>query len=365
MRQSTNNNQPTTKTQKKATSMADLMKSAKTPFVTLKKGEQIQGIVTKLDPRGVLVDIGAKAEAIVMEKDRRLLRNLLNTLHVGDTVTVTVLYPESENGSPVVSLRRFTEQLSWEKLSKAKMEKQAVSVLVEDETRGGYMVSTGDGIAGFLPHSHTLPHAGQIVGKNVNLYVLEMNREGRKAVFSQKPILDETDFTALVSEIKVGQKITSVVTGITSFGVFTTIQVKEGTYVDGLMHISEVSWDEVRDLSSLFKTGESIECMVIGIDTKMKRVELSQKKLTTDPFEQKAATFTLEQKVSGVVESIGPQGIVVDLDGTAGFIRREKIPPTVTYEEGEPISATVTEIDRRRRRIVLTPVLKEKPIGYR
>lgn len=184
-------------------------------------------------------------------------------------------------------------------------------------------------------------------------------------MFSQKPVLHESDFVALVTHIKVGQKITSVITAIASFGVFTTIQVKEGIYVDGLMHISEVSWEDVQDLSSLFKSGETIECMVIGIDTKMKRIELSQKRLSRDPFEQQAEKFSLDQKVSGTVRHIGSQGIDVDLDRASGFIRREKIPPTVTFEEGETITATVTEIDKRRRRIVLTPVLKEKPIGYR
>jgi ribosomal protein S1 len=136
----------------KATSMADLMASHKPDVKPLHKGDNLEGTITKLTSGEILVDIGAKTEAQVLEKDRNSLRILLSALKVGDKVTVQILNPESDQGNSVVSLRRFMEERLWRDLESKKSQNLILDANVNDSTKGGFLVSAG-GIAGFLPNS--------------------------------------------------------------------------------------------------------------------------------------------------------------------------------------------------------------------
>ena len=116
----------------------------------------------------------------------------------------------------------------------------------------------------------------------------------------------------------------------------------------------------------MFTIGDPLKVVIIGLDKQSRRVNLSLKRLLTDPFEETAKKYTLEQKIEATVSKSTSTGLVLDLgDGIEGFIRKEKIPPTVKYEVGQKMKATISEIDKNRRRIILTPVLLEKPIGYK
>lgn len=358
----------------KATSMADLMAkiSAKKPFVSVKKGEVLQGTITKLTSAEILVDINAKTEAVVLEKDKRILKTLLSNLHVGDVVTVSVLNPESDSGNPVVSLRRHIQDILWKELEEKQKKQEAIEGVVTETTRGGFLVDTTLGLSGFLPNSQTalsqgvsvLQNPQDLIGKKIDVYVLELARDSRKIILSQKKVLAAADFDAAVGQLKHEQKIIAIIANVTSFGLFVGLQIGEHS-VDGLIHISEISWDEVSSVSG-YSAGQEVECMVIGIDKEAKRVDLSIKRLTPDPFEDHAKQISIDQKVKGTVTKITSTGVFLDLEqGVGGLIRREKIPPNVLFNTGDTVMATVSQIDTKRRKILLTPVLKEKPIGYR
>ena len=351
----------------KATSMADLMKSVKTSFVSPKKGETLEGIITKLTASEILVDIGAKTEAVVLEKDKRLLKNLLSSLKVGDKVTVGVLNPESDFGNSVVSLRRFTDDIRWVKLNELLKSKEVLDITVDDATKGGFLVTTKDGVSGFLPNSHTLfLESGQnLVGQTLKVVILELNKAMHKIIFSQKEAMADEDFEELVKDLKLEQKIDSVVSNVAPFGVFTSIQVGD-KHVEGFIHISEIAWEKTEDVSKGFKTGDKITALINGFDKQAKRVNLSIKKLTADPFLNKLNSYSKDKKVIGTVSKILSSGVLLDLEeGVEGFIRKEKIPPTVTFNVGSSVEATVSEVDSKKHRVVLVPILKEKPIGYR
>lgn len=350
----------------KASTMDELLKKSQKSFTSLNKGENLEGVITKLTPSEILVDVNAKTEAVVMEKDKRLLRLLLSSLKVGDKVTVSVLNPESDMGYPVVSLRRFLDDLTFGKLENLKKEKKQVEIIVDSRTGGGYLVSTSEGVSGFLPNSQvSFDESGQdIVGKKIKALVLELNRPMRKIIFSQKATIGVEDFEKTIKSLKIDQKITTTVLNVTPFGIFVSIPTSEKS-VEGLIHISEISWDKVSNIEQMFSPGEEIDAVIIGFDKKAKRAELSVKRLTEDPFEESVKKYAVDQKVKGKVSQISQIGVSVDLAGAEGFIRKEKIPPTVTYEIGQEITATISEIDKRRRRVVLSPVLKEKPIGYK
>jgi 4-hydroxy-3-methylbut-2-enyl diphosphate reductase len=351
--------------------MADLMASYKKPMSALHKGDLVEGTITKLTPQEVLVDINAKTEAVVMEKEKRLMRSMLAALKIGDKVTVSVLNPESDEGHPVVSLRRFMGDASWKYLEGLQKAQTALDVTITESTRGGYLVTTNEGVSGFLPNSHTLvklaegENPASLVGKTIKAYVLELSRSANKIIFSQKKVMSVADFSKATASLKKGEKITVVVTNITSFGVFAAVTVNDSK-LDGLIHISEVSWDKVSELSGMFEVGEELEVKVIGFDKEAKRVDLSIKQLTQDPFEAIAEKYTVDKQVSGKVISIGAQGVELLLEeNISGFIRKEKIPPTVTFTEGETVKATVLKVDKRKQRVELVPVLSAKPLTYR
>jgi small subunit ribosomal protein S1 len=351
-----------------ATTMAELLASHKTNFVNVSKGQVLSGIVTKLTSSEILVDIGAKTEAVVLEKDKRILKSLLTSLKVGDKVTVSVLNPESDYGNPVVSLRRFNDERIWERLENLKKNREQIDVTVGELTKGGFLVSTKDGLSGFLPNSQTtfLQNAQELVGKEIKVSVIELNRALRKVIFSQKATAISEDFEKASKSLKVGQIIEATISNIAPFGIFLKIELPDKSLVEGFVHISEVSWEKLVSIPEDYKAGDKIKVQIVGFDKESKRVNCSIKRLIKDPFEEKLKSFAPDQKVSGTVSKILSSGILVSLgEGIEGFIKKDKIPPTTSYAEGAPVNATVVEVDSRKHRINLVPVLTEKPIGYR
>ena len=351
-----------------ATSMEELMRSAVATFVTPRKGDNIPGVITKLTRSEILVDIDAKTEAVVLEKDRQILSSIMSSLKVGDKVTVSVLNPEGDLGNPVVSLRRFVDDIVWEKLRSLQKNKEVLQLNVDSITKGGFLVTSQDGTSGFLPNSHasTLENPQNLIGKKIKAVVLELNRELHKIIFSQKQDLGIDDFKKSIKSLKVGQKIDAIISNISSFGIFLLIQQKDIGPVEGFIHLSEVSWENIASISDNFKISQKIEAEIIGFEEDSRRVLLSIKRLTPNPLEAKLKEYTSDKRIKGEVVKVIATGVLLDLgEGIIGIIKKEKIPPNVTYKEGQVVDAIVSKIDTKRHRVILSPVLLEKPIGYR
>jgi ribosomal protein S1 len=357
----------TTKSSKPQT-MAELLAAHKTNFVNVSKGQVITGVITKLNSSEILVDIGAKTEALVMEKDKRILKSLLSSLKLGDKVTVAVLNPESDFGNPVVSLRRFNDDRVWIKLEELKKTQEQVEVTVGELTRGGFLVVTKDGMSGFLPNSQTtfMQNAQELVGKEIKVSVIELNRPLRKVIFSQKATVAAEDFEKATKSLKSGQELEVTISNVAPFGIFLMVELEDKSVVEGFVHISEIAWEKLATIPETYKAGDKIKAKIIGFDRDSKRVNLSIKALIADPFEAKLKSYAADQRVSGSVSKVLSSGVLVNLEkGIEGFIKKEKIPVSVTYSEGSAVNATVVEVDIRRHRVVLVPVLTEKPMGYR
>lgn len=351
----------------KATSMAELMKKVQSSAPSVKKGDLIPGVITKLNSHEILVDINAKAEALVLEKEKRILNSILSTLKVGDSVTVQILNPESDMGYPVVSLRRFLDDIVWKKLEQLKEKKEIIDVTIDELTKGGFLVSSRDGISGFLPNSH-ISFKGEpaaLIGTKVKVVVFELDKTNHRVVLSQKHTVSSADFEKEVESIKSGAKINVTITNIVPFGLFVSLPLTADKTAEGFIHISEVSWENVADLNALYKAGQELEAVVTGIDKESRRVNLSVKRLEEDPFEKLTADYPVDKKVKGTVNSLIPAGVLVDLENAVGMIKKDKVPPTVNYKIGDSVEATVAGVDKRSRRILLVPVLVAKPIGYR
>jgi small subunit ribosomal protein S1 len=348
----------------KSSAMAALLAAHQNKFVTLKKGESVKGKLTKLTSGEILVDTGAKTEALVLEKEKHILNTILSMFKVGDTVEVNVLNPESDSGQPIVSLRRYLNELSWKKLEECEKSKEPITVTVQEVTKAGYLATTDFGVAGFLPQSHT-QQADLETGSTLKVTVLELNKKDNKIIFSQKTALSEEDFVKATKKIKVGDKVSATITNVSAFGIFVTFSV-EAVTLEGFIHISEVSWEKVADLQSMYSAGQKLDAVVTRFDEENRRVNLSIKRLTKDPFEELMTAFPIDKKVSGTVAAVSESGVTVTLaEGVEGLIKKEKIPPTTSYSVGQQITTTVSEFDKRRHKIILVPVLLEKPIGYR
>lgn len=363
-------------TDKSQSAMGQLLAKHKESFVTFKKGDSVKGKITKITSQDILVDLGAKTEATILEKDKGILRTILGMFKLGDTVEVNVLNPESDSGQPVVSLRRYLGKLAWDKLSELQKNKQQIEVTVTETGKAGFVVATSFGVSGFLPQSHTTYAPQDVsIGSPIKASVLEINREENKIIFSQKTKMSDEDFDRAMKKFKVGQKVEATIANITPFGLFVTIgdpSDSSGQGLEGFIHISEVSWERQEDLSQLYTAGQKVAAVIARFDKETRRINLSIKKLTEDPFEETIKEFPVDKKVSGKVVKVDAQGVIVEMGPPAssgqaveGIIKKDKIPPTMTFAVGQEVSVTVSEHDKRKHKIVLTPVLKEKPIGYR
>lgn len=350
-----------------ATSMAELLAASKKPLVTFKKGDLVTGKITKLTKHEILVSIGAKGEALVMEKDPDLLDQLMEMVHEGDEVEVSIISPEAENGFTIVSLRRFLDQKVWGKLATLQKDKTLIDVTVSEVTKGGYTVRTEDGIQAFLPH--TLTTKSHMSGEKISVSVFELIRDDKKIVVSEKSMMTTDEFKELKSHVKVGDTVKATITNVTTFGIFATVPValgKETKSVEALIHISEIAWEKTMEISGeQYTVGNVIETKVVGYDDDSKRLSLSLKQLTEDPFTEIAKKYPLETNVSGTVSQIQAGNVHVKFDSVEGIIRKEKVPAGTEYTEGQALTVTITEIDTRRHKIYLSPVLLKKTIGYR
>lgn len=353
--------------------MAELMARHASAFTVLKRGEKVQATVNKISGSEMFVMVNGKTEALVLEKDRNLFKQMVGMLKVGDTVEAMVLSPENELGMPVVSLRHFMEDKMWDTLEELQKTQVKVNILVKEATKGGFVVEAEDGMSGFMPNSHIAvgQTPGTLVGQTIKASVVDLNREQKKIIFSQKGIVSAEEFKSQTTHLKSGNTIEGIISGVTPFGLFVSIEKATGDgYLDGLVHISEVSWEKVEDLSQHYSVGQKVEAVVVGVDADAKRIDLSIKRLSKDPFEAIATAYPVDKKVSGEVVSIGEAGVVVALPAVGdtaveGLIKREKISPNTKYEVGQKINVTVSQIDTRKRKILLTPVLLEKPLMYR
>lgn len=356
--------------------MAELMARQGNRVATLKKGQEVTGTITTLTSQEIMLQLDSKTDVLVFEKDKRLHKQLITLLTVGDKVTGSVLYPESDAGYPVVTLRPFMEKKVWESLEKLQKSGEKVSVTVTDSTKGGLVVETESGMSGFLPNSHMVGNQkmDEMVGVKLQVSVAELHKDTKKIVFSQKENLTADDFTKLSKQYPAGTKITGKVSGVTTFGLFVSLPYKKSSEqevtVDGLVHVSEISWEKTEDIAAEFSKGQMVEAVVIGVDPRSRRIDLSIKRLSGDPFQKIGEAFPIEKKVSGLVGDTTELGLLIDLgeiDGVKveGLVKKDKIPAATTYEKGQKIQATVVAIDSRKRKIMLTPVLLEKPLMYR
>lgn len=365
----------TTKTSssKEPVTMADLLAHAKNKIQTFIKGQRVSATVLSINDTVVVFDIGGKSEGLVKEKAYTDARELIQTLKVGDKVLVTVLVPETREGTTILGLIDAMKDVSWEKLAKAKVSGEEVPVFGKGVQPAGFVVDVM-GIEGFIPSSQLgremTGTAQSLVGKYFKAKVMEVDKMNRKVVLSEKEVSEAGDI-ALAKEalknIKEGEIYEGVVTTVAAFGAFVKIEVpvkKEKAYVEGLVHVSELSYSKVRLPSDVIKEGDKVKVRVLAAHEG--KLALSIKQAGKDPWSEVEEKFKSEDKVTGKVVRISDFGVFVELiPGVEGLIHITQIPPTEKLVLGADVKCIIEEVNMKDKRIALGLVLTSVPVGYK
>jgi small subunit ribosomal protein S1 len=357
--------------------MEELLSEQSGEIRSLKHGDVVEGTVVRIDKDEMLVDIGAKSEGVV--SNRELYGRSTETqpeLSVGDTVLVYVLQPESNEGHAVLSLRRAGLERKWRAMQEQYDEGVIIEAPVIDHNKGGLIVDCG--IRGFVPISQIVdfprrPQNDQprdaaqeiaeklqpYVGRKLRLKILEVNRKANRLILSEKVALYEErreKRDELFSSLQVSQKVTGTVRSIAPFGVFVDLGG-----IDGLVHKSELSWNKVNNPEAGYNIGDEVEAEVIDINHERGRISLSIRRLQPDPWQSTVADLKVGDIVDGSVTKIVNFGAFVRVrDGLEGLIHISELShqrvahPGDVVHEGQSLKLKVISLDSERHRLGLS-----------
>lgn len=332
----------------------------------LHRGDIITGTVVQVNDNEVMVDVGGKSEGIIPlnELANRPVENPHDVVAVGDEVKVFVLRVENEDGHPVLSKRRADRQLAWEVLENALESGEELRAPAIEVVKGGLLVDVG--VRGFVPASLVergyVEDLSQYIGKELRLRVIELDRSKNKVVLSQKAILDEEYEKlreATWASLAEGQVIKGIVRRLTDFGAFVDIGG-----VDGLLHVSELSWGRVEHPRDVLSEGQEIEVKVLAVDRESERVSLGLKQLLPNPWDTAEERYPVGSIVKGKVLRIASFGAFVEVEpGIEGLVHISQLAnhhvakTEDVVSVGEEIPVKVLSVDQDAHRMSLS--LKE------
>ncbi len=357
-----------------ATTMDELMAQVGHVFKSFKRGEVVKGKIVEAFGRTVYVDIGGKTEAIVSEQEYELSRDYFKSLKPGDEVTGYVLISEDDSGQVILSLRRAATESKWKAFEEAMNGETILTVKGKAVTKGGLLADV-EGVYGFVPSSqisHAVGNPETLVGKPIQVKVLEVDRIANRLVLSEKAVSEAEEIEKkrkALAAVDMGGEYEGTVVGMVPFGVFIEIKLGRGAktqILEGLVHISEISWEKIDDVSKALKEGDKVKVQVIGVDEENGKLALSMKRLSSDPWLSVAEKYKVDSKHSGKVAKVVPYGVLIRLDkGIEGLIHASKMPVDRSFKDGEEVEVFVESVDLDKRRLSLGVVLKSVPVGYK
>jgi small subunit ribosomal protein S1 len=333
----------------------------------LTAGEVVEGTVTAVKKNEAWIDLGARGVGVVLRREMSHSQNL----EPGQSITVSVIDPELEEGYALLSMKRAAKDRGWDELQRIHEANEIIEVSPYDANRGGLLVEL-EGIRGFLPVSQLaaghyprvsgadkdeiLQKLHALTNKPLRVRVLDVSRKDNKLIFSEKEAVKD-DMQARFSELKVGDEVEGVVTGVIDFGAFVNV---DG--IEGLIHISEISWERVDNPRNYVKVGETVKAKIIAIDKD--RLSLSLKQMTEDPWLEQVKAFKKGDVVEGKVTRITPFGAFVQLSPSVEALVHvsemsddEAVDPEKLFQLNEKKEFKVLDIDTENRKIALS--LKE------
>lgn len=340
------------------------MASQTKKFISLSRNDEVEGVLISKTDREVILDLGAKAEGVLQAKE--LSSEQKDQLKPGDRIKVYVVFPENEYGQTVVSLRlsqgrtqsRFGKgrQINWGKFAAARDQKSKLSGKVVEINKGGLIVEA-EGVRGFLPNSQvgfemlkkSASGMDGLLDQTLSVIVIEVDSDNNKLIFSQRGQVPDEALARLKS-VKSGETASGKIVAVLPFGLVVDISGMEG-----LVFISDASWEKIEDLSKIYNAGDEVKVKVMGADEQLGRLNLSIKHLSEDPFTKISSKFIPDEVVKGEAVDVSTAGVVVRLeDGIEGFLPASKMGKT-TYQAGQTASFLVDSVDNKRRKINLAP----------
>jgi len=325
----------------------------------LEIGAVIEGKVLSVKKNEILVDLGAYGVGMVPRREIGFGKKY----EAGDVVAVSIVEPELDNGYVLLSLRKAAKDRGWDEIQKVVEEGKTIEVLPYDANRGGLLIEY-EGIRGFMPVSQLsaehyprvtdkdqiLRRLHDLVGKPMVAQVLDVDQKSNKLIFSEREAVKDGLADRLTS-LKVGDVVKGVITGIVDFGAFVNV---DG--IEGLVHISEISWERVASVADVLKVGEQIEAKIISIDKD--RLSLSIKQTKPDPWLGEAAKFKIGDIVDGTITRITPFGAFVQISPAIEALVHiselgEGNNPEKLFKLNEKKTFTILEIDTDNRKISL------------
>jgi small subunit ribosomal protein S1 len=326
-------------------------------------GDIVEGTVVKVDRDEVLLDIGYKTEGVIPSRELSIKHDVdpAEVVSVGDHIEALVLTKEDKEGRLILSKKRAQYERAWGTIEKIKEDDGVVRGSVIEVVKGGLILDIG--LRGFLPASlvemRRVRDLQPYVGRELEAKIIELDKNRNNVVLSRRAWLEQTQSevrTEFLNKLQKGQVRKGVVSSIVNFGAFVDLGG-----VDGLVHVSELSWKHIDHPSEVVEVGQEVEVEVLDVDLDRERVSLSLKATQEDPWRQFARTHAINQIVPGKVTKLVPFGAFVRVDdGIEGLVhiselaeRHVEIPEQVV-QVGDELLVKVIDIDLERRRISLS-----------
>jgi predicted RNA-binding protein with RPS1 domain len=332
-------------------------------YKKLSRGDRVEATVIQVDRDRVFVDLGTKSEGIVPlgELAEGSVDSASDHVKVGDKIQVVVLRPEGAEGNPVVSKKRADFEDAWDRIEQTFEEGKMINAQVVDRVKGGLVVDIG--VRGFVPATHVgtgkLRNIEKFVGEPLTLKIIEIDREKKKVVLSNREAEEQRRAKAkeeIFQNVKPGAVLDGTVRRLTDYGAFVDLGG-----VDGLLHISEMSWMRINHPREMFKEGQKIKVMVLRLDEGTGKISLGHRQVLPDPWNLVRDAYSVGQRFTTKISRMVVSGAFVKLpEGAEAFIpvsemstRRIRKPEDVV-EEGQEVEVQVLDLRPDERRMVLS-----------
>lgn len=363
--------------------MEALLRDQDYSFKSVRRGETVEGTVVRVDQDEVLVDIGLKSEGLITARELFSEDEEADELHVGDKVLVYVMHPEGQEGHAILSLRRAQAERSWRDIDELYRRGEIVEAPVVDFNKGGLIVDL-KGVRGFVPVSQVLDLRSvtrpdgeneevnqslvAMKGRRLPLKIIEINRSRNRLILSERAAIQERRTQLkdeLMDQLEPGQIRKGAVSNLTSFGAFVDLGG-----ADGLIHVSELSYNRVNHPSELVQVSQEVDVFVLSVDKDTRKIALSLKRAQPDPWTTVDERYRVGQVVPATITKLAKFGAFAKVEeGLEGLIHLSELTDlpvqdaTQIVREGQQVDVKIIHINSQRRRLGLSVRQTAEPQG--
>jgi small subunit ribosomal protein S1 len=332
-------------------------------FAPFEEGEVVSGRVVRIDNDEVLVDIGYKSEGVIPSNELSIRKNVdpHDEVEMGEEVDALVLTKEDQDGRLIMSKKRARFEKAWRRIEAAAESGDPVEGTVIEVVKGGLIIDLG--VRGFLPASlvdiRRVPNLDEYMGTKIETKVIELNRSRNNVVLSRRAVLEEErkeQRQEILDQLQPGMIVEGQISNIVDFGAFVDLNG-----IDGLIHISELSWSHVNHPSEVLNIGDTVQVKVLDIDRDRQRISLGLKQTQEDPWQRVVDTYNVGDELEGTVTKVVTFGAFVEiLDGVEGLVHISELAnhhvenPREVVQPGDDVKVKILEIETERRRLSLS-----------